>query len=105
MSSHYAICLSYGFFYWVLDRFLAYVDLLGTTYSASTLATGYGAFLAQPILRKEVEGREDVLTEEQAQEIIETCMRVLYYRDARSLDKVSGFLPTFSRSSIVDEPC
>ncbi|RXW22305.1 hypothetical protein EST38_g3549 [Candolleomyces aberdarensis] len=68
-------------------RFLSYVDLLGTTYSASTLATGYGAYIAQPLLRKAVEGREDELTEEQARKIIEECMRVLFYRDARSLDK------------------
>jgi len=68
-------------------RFLAYVDLLGTTYSASTLATGYGSYIAQPLLRKAVEGREDVLTEEEATEIIETSMKVLYYRDARSLNK------------------
>lgn len=67
--------------------FLAYVDLLGTTYSASTLATGYGAYLAQPLLRKEVEGKEDTLTEEEAVQIMETCIRVLYYRDARSIDK------------------
>jgi 20S proteasome subunit beta 7 len=68
-------------------RFLAYVDLLGTTYSATTLATGYGSMIAQPLLRKAVEGREDVLTEEEARKIIQECMRVLYYRDARSLDK------------------
>ena len=71
-------------------RFLAYVDLLGTTYTASTLATGYGAHIAQPLLRKAVEGYEDVLTEAQAFDILETCMRVLFYRDARSLDKVWG---------------
>jgi 20S proteasome subunit beta 7 len=69
-------------------RFLAYVDLLGTTYSASTIATGYGAHIAQPLLRKAVEGYEDVLTEEQALGILETCMKVLFYRDARSLNKV-----------------
>jgi len=67
--------------------FLAYVDLLGTTYTASTLATGYGAHIAQPLLRKAVEGNETVLTEEQAQKIIEQSMRVLFYRDARSLNK------------------
>lgn len=70
---------------------MAYVDLLGTTYSASTLATGYGAYLAQPLLRKEVEGKEDTLTEEEAVQIMETCIRVLYYRDARSIDKVCPF--------------
>lgn len=69
-------------------RFLAYVDLLGTTYSASTLATGYGAYIAQPLLRKAVEGNEDTLTEDQAVEILEQSMKVLFYRDARSLNKV-----------------
>lgn len=69
-------------------RFLAYVDLLGTTYRASTIATGYGAHIAQPLLRKAVEGYEDVITEEQALSILETCMKVLFYRDARSLNKV-----------------
>jgi len=68
-------------------KFLAFVDLLGTTYSASTLATGYGAHIAQPLLRKSVEGREDTLTEEEALKIIENSMRVLYYRDARSINK------------------
>ena len=76
---------------WSVDlppSFLSYVDLLGTTYSASTLATGYGAHIAQPLLRKEVEGKEDTLTEEEAVRIMETCIRVLFYRDARSIDKV-----------------
>lgn len=68
--------------------FLAYVDLLGTTYSASTLATGFGGHLAQPLLRAAVEGREDTLTEEEALAIIGNSMKVLYYRDARSLNKV-----------------
>lgn len=67
--------------------FLGYVDLLGTTYTASTLATGYGAHMAQPLLRKAVEGRETELTEEEGTKIIEESMKVLYYRDARSLNK------------------
>ncbi|KAF8130809.1 proteasome endopeptidase complex beta subunit [Boletus edulis] len=68
-------------------RFLSYVDLLGTTYTASTIATGYGGYIAQPLLRKAVEGYEDVLTAEQARKILEDSMRVLFYRDARSLNK------------------
>lgn len=39
-------------------------------------------------MRKAVEGRETTLTEAEATEIIETCMKVLFYRDARSLNKV-----------------
>ncbi|CEG77891.1 Putative Proteasome subunit beta type [Rhizopus microsporus] len=69
------------------ERFLGYVDLRGTTYQSTTIATGFGAHLAQPILRRRVEGREDELTEEEAVEIMNECLRVLFYRDARSLNK------------------
>ncbi|KAL4399165.1 Proteasome subunit beta type-7 [Malassezia pachydermatis] len=67
--------------------FLGYVDLLGTTYQSSTIATGFGLHLAQPMLRKAVEGKEATLTEEEARSILEDCMRVLFYRDARSLNR------------------
>ncbi|KAJ7430276.1 hypothetical protein B0H11DRAFT_1764903, partial [Mycena galericulata] len=56
-------------------------------YSASTLETGYGAHIARPLCRA-VEGREATLDEE-AREIIEQSMQVFFYRDARSVDKVS----------------
>jgi 20S proteasome subunit beta 7 len=71
--------------------FLAFVDLLGTTYSAPSLATGYGAHLAQPVMRLKVPDEESAakLTEEDAVETIRQCMKVLFYRDARSLDKYS----------------
>ncbi|ODQ63327.1 proteasome endopeptidase complex, beta subunit [Nadsonia fulvescens var. elongata DSM 6958] len=71
--------------------FLSYVDLLGVTYSSPTLATGFGAYLAVPLLRQVVdkEGDEDNLTEEDARKLIDKCMKVLFYRDARSIDKYS----------------
>lgn len=80
-------------------RFLAYVDLLGTTYSSSTIATGYGSYIAQPLLRKAVEGNEDTLTEREAQAILEESLLVLFYRDARSLDKV--WLPNHHRYCLI----
>jgi len=40
-------------------------------------------------LRKAVEGKEDTLTEAEANEIIDTCMKVLFCRDGRSINKVS----------------
>ena len=73
-------------------RFLSYVDLKGVTYSSATIATGFGAHLAQPLLRSHVEGREDQLTEQEAIAIMEMCMKVLFYRDARSLNKVRSSL-------------
>lgn len=57
--------------------FLGYVDLLGTTYTSSTIATGFGSHLAQPLLRKMVETKEHELDEAQAKEILENCMKVL----------------------------
>lgn len=71
--------------------FLASADLLGTTFSAPSLATGFGAHLAQPLLRK-VAGDEAAaakLSEEEAVEAVKECMKVLFYRDARSMDKYS----------------
>ncbi|KAI9792889.1 MAG: Proteasome subunit beta type-7 [Piccolia ochrophora] len=71
--------------------FLSSVDLLGTTFSAPTLATGFGAHLAQPILRRLVEDEEavDHVTQEAALETVKECMKVLFYRDARSMDRYS----------------
>lgn len=72
--------------------FLASADLLGTTFSAPTLATGFGAHLAQPLLRKLVPKDEESVkdvTREQAVEAVKACMKVLFYRDARSMDRYS----------------
>ncbi len=71
--------------------FLSSSDLLGTTFSAPTLATGFGAHLAQPILRRIIpdEATVDQISQEQAVEAVKECMKVLFYRDARSLDRYS----------------
>ncbi|RXK35506.1 20S proteasome subunit beta 7 [Tremella mesenterica] len=75
------------------ESFLGYVDLLGTTYSSPTLATGYGAHIAQPLLREAFEakagldGKGELPTAEEAEKLLDDCMKVLFYRDARSLNK------------------
>lgn len=71
--------------------FLAAADLRGTVYTSPSLATGFGAMLAQPIMRKYAATEEDAarLTRERAVEIVRECMKVLYYRDARSWDGYS----------------
>ena len=74
------------------DRpFLSSVDLLGTTFSGPTLATGFGAHLAQPILRRLIEDDADVdrIDYDTALAAVRQCMNVLFYRDARSLDSYS----------------
>lgn len=71
--------------------FLASADLLGTTFAAPTLATGFGAHLAQPILRRYVPNEEASakLDREGAVKAVKECMKVLFYRDARSMDGYS----------------
>lgn len=73
------------------EPFLAAADLLGSTYSAPSLATGFGAMLAQPIMRRHAPDEESArkLSREEAVNIVKECMKVLYYRDARSLDSYS----------------
>uniref|UniRef100_A0A8B9G6I1 Proteasome subunit beta type-4 n=1 Tax=Amazona collaria TaxID=241587 RepID=A0A8B9G6I1_9PSIT len=68
------------------ESFLGYVDMLGVAYEAPTLATGYGAYLAQPLMREVLEKKPN-LTQEEARDLIERCMKILYYRDARSFNR------------------
>jgi 20S proteasome subunit beta 7 len=62
-------------------RFLGGVNHLGNFYQASVLASGIGASIALPLLRNKVEGREDEISRDEAINIIEDAMRVLFYRD------------------------
>ncbi|KAE8226069.1 hypothetical protein CF319_g1286 [Tilletia indica] len=82
------------------ELFLGYVDLLGTTFQSTTIATGFGMHLAQPLLRKAVEGREGQIDEEEAKKILRSCMQVLFYRDARSLNRFQIAKVTKEGSSI-----
>ncbi|ORZ40385.1 nucleophile aminohydrolase [Catenaria anguillulae PL171] len=85
------------------EKFLGCVDMKGVTYTSPTIATGFGAYLAQPILRKAVEGREDQIDEAEARKIMDKVMRVLFYRDARSLNKIQVSVVT-EKGVDVSEP-
>lgn len=65
--------------------------LLGVTYHSSTIATGFGAHMALPLLRNLIPEDKDFVkvNEEQISKAVEDSMRVLYYRDARSGDQYS----------------
>jgi 20S proteasome subunit beta 7 len=82
--------------------FLGYVDLLGTTYQSPTIATGFGAYIAQPLLRNAVDDRAEPLSENEAVAVIQLCMKALFYRDARSLNKVRSFGTQFSQFRVTD---
>ncbi|KAJ2162106.1 Proteasome subunit beta type-7 [Coemansia sp. RSA 552] len=82
---------------------LGYVDMYGTTYQSDTVATGYGGHLAIPILRRRVEGRVDEIDEEEAVRILDDCMRVLFYRDCRTFNRIRRAKVT-SEGVTVSEP-
>ncbi|XP_025048275.1 LOW QUALITY PROTEIN: proteasome subunit beta type-4 [Alligator sinensis] len=84
------------------ESFLGYVDMLGVAYEAPTLATGYGAYLAQPLMREALE-KKPILTKEEAQDLIERCMKILYYRDARSFNRFQIAVVT-EKGVEVEEP-
>ena len=67
------------------EPFLGLVDKIGTAYTDTILATGFGSYLATPILREK--WRPD-MEEGEARALLEDCMRVLFYRDCRALNRI-----------------
>lgn len=65
--------------------FLGQVDLYGSSFETDIAATGYGAYLALPLMRKK--HRSD-MTEAEARALLEECMKVLWYRDCRTINKM-----------------
>lgn len=68
------------------ESFLGYVDKIGSAYESATVANGFGAYIALPMMRDAVEKNPN-MTEAEAKDLISHCMRVLFYRDARSFNK------------------
>lgn len=71
--------------------FLGVTDYVGTHWQDETIATGFGNYLAQPILRKFVDEKKlrgEAITEQEARKVLIDCMKVLWYRDARSINRI-----------------
>ncbi len=66
-------------------RFLGLVDLYGSAYEDDWVTTGFGAYLATPLLRKQ--WRPD-MDEKEAKAMLEAAMTVCFYRDCKALNKV-----------------
>eukprot|EP01104_Vermistella_antarctica_P009968 TRINITY_DN2626_c5_g1_i1.p1 TRINITY_DN2626_c5_g1~~TRINITY_DN2626_c5_g1_i1.p1 ORF type:complete len:293 (-),score=70.40 TRINITY_DN2626_c5_g1_i1:87-920(-) len=67
--------------------FLGQVDMLGSNYEDETLATGFGAHIARPLLRKAHEANPN-MTFDEAKKVLDDAMRVLIYRDCRTINKI-----------------
>jgi len=79
--------------------FLGLVDLYGTAYTEDFLATGFGSYMAIPILRNK--WRPD-MEEKDARELLCECMRVLFYRDCRTINRLN--IGKMTREGCVIEP-
>jgi hypothetical protein len=74
------------------------VDKLGTAYSDPVVCTGYGSMLATPMIRKAVDDKAQLglkMNEQEAKDLLEECIKVMYYRDARAFNKVSELFNTW----------
>jgi 20S proteasome subunit beta 7 len=67
------------------NSFLGFSDLIGTTYTDDIVTTGFGDYIARPLLRKHFKPQ---LSREEAQKLLEMCMRVLFYRDCKASSKI-----------------
>mmetsp|Transcript_19949 Transcript_19949/g.32876 ORF Transcript_19949/g.32876 Transcript_19949/m.32876 type:complete len:246 (-) Transcript_19949:65-802(-) len=79
--------------------FLGTTDKIGTSYESDFVATGFGLHLAIPILRRF--WRED-MTEAEARELVEKCMKVLFYRDCRTINRITFATVTAAGTKIND---
>ncbi|KAF7233176.1 hypothetical protein EG68_10391 [Paragonimus skrjabini miyazakii] len=70
--------------------FLGFCNLLGVSYMDDCLATGFGSYLAIPLLRQRLEdiagGDPNKLSENDAVQAVTDAMRQLYFRDCRAFN-------------------
>jgi 20S proteasome subunit beta 7 len=64
--------------------FLGTVGMIGTSYSSSHIATGFGNHLAMPLFR---ERHSPDMSEGEATALMHDALRVCYYRDKNSINK------------------
>jgi len=69
------------------EPFLGYVNLQGTAFEETVIATGMGTDLALPVMRNAMEKKGGLLSYEEARETMQQCVRLSYLRDCRSWPK------------------
>jgi 20S proteasome subunit beta 7 len=84
--------------------FLGIVDKIGVAYEAKSVASGFGAYIAQPLMRDALEKKQGSLTEQEAKDLIQHCMTVLYYRDARSWPTYEIAVVTKDHTAVIEGP-
>lgn len=80
---------------------LGLVDLVGTHFESPVIATGFGEHLGLPLLRKAY--HKDITVEE-GKQVVENILKVLFYRDARTIDRVQIATVTKDKGVDISEP-
>ena len=75
--------------------------MIGTMYEEDVVATGMGAHIALPMLRA---GYRPDLTEQEARDLVASALRVLYYRDCYSSNKITFSVMKQDASPVVEAP-
>ena len=83
------------------EPFLGVVDKIGTAYEDDVLATGFGGYIALPLMREKY--RPD-MEEGEARALLEDCLRILFYRDCRALNRVQIAKVTRGGEVLVSDP-
>jgi len=81
------------------EAYLGYVDKIGVAFTDDTVATGFGSYIALPMMRKALAEKPDMSVEE-AKAVLVRCLRVLFYRDCRSLNRFQIGVVSDSETSI-----
>ena len=83
------------------EPFLGVVDKIGTAYEDDILATGFGGYIALPLMREKY--RAD-MEEGEARALLEDCLRILFYRDCRALNRVQIAKVTKEGGVLISDP-
>ena len=84
--------------------FLGVIDDKGTHWKADCAGTVFGQHMAVPLLRTQIESNGVPETKEQAVNLLERCMTVLFYRECRTLNRIQMVDASFEHGMRISEP-
>ncbi|TDH68389.1 hypothetical protein CCR75_003573 [Bremia lactucae] len=82
------------------EPFLGQVTMIGLAFEGDYIATGFGHHLGMPLLRKQW---QPDMEETDARKLLEDCMRVCFYRDCRTINRVQ-FAKVTAEGVTIPEP-